>query len=46
MHGFFELKKVNSFENSNNRKVTHCFAPRPLIFKLQQVLKLNYICMS
>ena len=24
-----------SFQNENNRKVTHSFAPRPLIFKLQ-----------
>ena len=36
------LKRVNSFQNENNRKATHSFAPRPLIFKLQQkVLKLN-----
>ena len=36
------LKRVNSFQNENNRKATHSFTPRPLIFKLQQkVLKLN-----
>ena len=30
-----------------NRKTTHSFAPRPLIFKLQQeVLKFNDICVS
>ena len=30
------LKRHNSFQNENNRKTTHCFSPRPLIFKLQQ----------
>ena len=31
------LKRHNkSFQNKNNRKATHSFAPRPLIFKLQQ----------
>ena len=30
------LKRHNSFQNKNNRKATHNFAPRPLIFKLQQ----------
>ena len=28
----------NSFQNENNRKTTHGFAPRSLIFKLQQVV--------
>ena len=37
----------NSFKNQNNRKATHSFAPRPLIFKLQQeILKFNNICES
>ena len=38
------LKRYNSFQNENNRKATHSFAPRRLIFKLQQeVLKfLNF----
>ena len=41
------LKRHNSFQNKNNRKATHNFAPRPLILKLQQeVLKFNYICVS
>ena len=41
------LKRHNSFQNLNNRKATHSFAPRPLIFKLQQeVLKFNDICVS
>ena len=41
------LKCHNSFQNKNNRKATDSFAPRPLIFKLQQeVLKFNDICMS
>ena len=41
------LKRPVSFQNKNNRKVTHNFAPRPLIFKLQQeVLKFNDICES
>ena len=30
------LKRDNSFQNKNNRKATHSFAPTPLIFKLQQ----------
>ena len=30
------LKRHNYFQNKNNRKVTNQFAPRPLIFKLQQ----------
>ena len=30
------LKHDNFFENKNNKKSTHSFAPRPLIFVLQQ----------
>ena len=30
------VKRQNSFQSQNNRKVTHSFVPRPLIFKLQQ----------
>ena len=30
------LKRHNSFQNKNNRKSTHSFAPTTLIFKLQQ----------
>ena len=41
------LKQHSSFQNQNNRKATHSFAPRPLIFKLQkEVLKFNDICES
>ena len=41
------LKRHNSFQKQNSRKATHSFAPRPLIFKLQQeVLKFNYIFVS
>ena len=41
------LKRHNSFLNQNNKKVTHNFAPRPLIFTLQQeVSKFNDICVS
>ena len=41
------LRRHDSFQNWNNRKDTHCFPPRPLIFKLQQKdLKSNGICMS
>ena len=41
------LKRHNTFQNKNNRKATHSFAPRPLIFKLQQeVLKLKDTCVS
>ena len=41
------LKRHNCFQNQNNRKATHSFAPRPLIFKLQrEVLKFNDICVS
>ena len=44
---FFNLKRHNSFQNKNNRKAIHDFAPRPLIFKLQQkVLNFNDICVS
>ena len=39
------LKRHNSFQNKYNRKATHNFAPRPLIFKFQQVWKFN-ICVS
>ena len=36
------LKRHNYFQNLNNRKAIHSFAPRSLIFKLQQeVLKFN-----
>ena len=36
------LKRHNYFQNLNNRKVSHSFAPRPLLFKLQQkVLKFD-----
>ena len=41
------LKRHNSFQNKNNRKATHSFARRPLIFKMQQVvLKFSGICVS
>ena len=37
----------NSFQNQNNGKATQIFAPRLLIFKLQQeVLKFNDLCVS
>ena len=42
----FTLKPHYCFQNYNNRKATHTFAPRPLIFKLQQVLKFSDICVS
>ena len=35
-HGLLTLKSRNFFQNENNRKATHSFAPRSLIFKLQQ----------
>ena len=38
------LKGHKSFQNKNSRKATYSFAPRSLIFKLQQeVLKFNDI---
>ena len=41
------LKRNTSFQNQNNRKTTHSFAHRPLIFKVQrEALKLNNICVS
>ena len=41
------LRRHNSFQNENDRKATHSFAPRPLIFKLQQeLLQFNNICVS
>ena len=30
------LKRRDSFQNKNNRRATDIFAPRSLIFKLQQ----------
>ena len=43
----FLTLKHNSFKNKSNRKATHSFALRPLIFKMQQgVLKFNDICVS
>ena len=43
----FTVKRHNSFQNYNNGKTIHSFAPRPLIFKLQQeVLIFNYICVN
>ena len=42
----FTLKRHNSFQNENERKATHNFAPRSLTFKLEQeVLKFDDICM-
>ena len=32
---YLTLKRRNSFQNKNNRKATHSFAPRNLIFNLQ-----------
>ena len=41
------LKKHNIFQHQNNRKDTHSFVPRSLIFNLQQgVLKFNDICVG
>ena len=41
------LNRHNSFQNKNNTKATHSFAPRPLISQLQQeVWKFNDICVS
>ena len=41
------LKCHKSFQNQNNKKPTHSFAPRPLIFKLQrEALKFNGIFVS
>ena len=41
------LKRYDSFQNENNRKATHSFPPRSLIFKLEQeVLKFNDIFVS
>ena len=41
------LKRGNSFQNKNNKKATHSFATRPLIFNFQQeVLKFHDICVS
>ena len=41
------LKSHNSLQNKNNKKATQSFAPRLLIFKLQQEdWKFNDICVS
>ena len=43
----FTLKSHDSFQSENNRKDTHTFAPRSLIFKFQQeFLKVSDICVS
>ena len=43
----FTLKPHDYFQNENNRKATHSFAPRPLVFKLQQeCLKFSDTCLS
>ena len=47
IHGLFDFKPHNSFQNYNNRRNAHSFAPRSLIFKLQkEVLKFSDICVS
>ena len=44
---FWTLKRHNSIQSSKNRKATQSFAPRPLVFKLQQeVLTVNDMCVS
>ena len=44
---YLNSKRHNSLQNKNNRKVTHAFASRPLIFTLQQeVWKFSDICVS
>ena len=41
------LKRQISFQNQSNRKATHSFATRPLVFRLlKKVLKFNDICVS
>ena len=41
------LKRQHFFQNRNNRKVTHSFAPIGLIFNLQpEDIKFNDICLS
>ena len=39
-------RRHNFFQHKDNRKATHSFAPRPQIFKLQQVLRFYYIYVS
>ena len=44
---YLNSKRHNSLQNKNNRKVTHTFVSRPLIFTLQQeVWKFSNICVS
>ena len=45
-HGLLTLKCHNSFQNKNDIKATHTFVPRPLTFKLQQVVWKINICVS
>ena len=41
--GPLTLKRHNSFQSKNNRKATHRFASRPLIFKVpQEISKVNW----
>ena len=45
--GSLTLTRHNLFHNENHRRATHSFAPRLLIFKLQQeILKFIDICVS
>ena len=45
--GSLTLKCYNSFQSKNNRKKTHSFAPKLLVFKLQQEFwKFIDICVS
>ena len=47
MYKLFDFKMSQFLSEIKYRKATHSFAPRPLIFKLQQeVLKFNDICVS
>ena len=45
--GSLTLTRHNSFHNENHRRATQSFAPRLLIFQLQQeILKFSDICVS
>ena len=47
MNELFDFKRSWFLSKSNNRKATHSFAPRPLIFKFhQEVLKFSDICVG
>ena len=46
-HGLFDFKASSLLSQLSNKKITHAFAPAPLMFKLQQeIWKFSDVCVS